>query len=267
MRLRRPIALGITAAAAALAVAGPPAATAHGGTPAARAAAREASCDAAADGTRFPVDARVHPGPDAYQPGDAPRRWSIDLTNTTGTDCAAIHPVLVLVDRDRGLRPGQIRMEFHDGTRWRPVSFEHTAEDENIGVLDDGFPGFPVGAGRTVTVGIRLAFTAAAPPGRVVADAAVVQRRGDDGDWVGESGSYRFAITEAAADETGGTAETGEAPRREGTDAPAPSRPDQLARTGRRDASLLALGATSCALLAAGTALLLASRRLRLPRL
>ncbi|WP_353942783.1 hypothetical protein ABII15_14755 [Streptomyces sp. HUAS MG91] len=250
MRLRRPIALGMTATAAALALAAPLPATAHSGAPA---AAREAACDAAADGARFPVDARIHPGPDTYHPGDGRRRWSIELTDTTGTGCTAVHPVLVLVDRNRELRPGQIRMEFHDGTRWRPVSFEHTDEDENIGVLDDGFPGFTVGAGRTVTVEIRLAFTAAARPGRVVADAAVVQRRGDDGDWVGESGSYPFTI---ADDDT----EPGSA-----TDGTDPSLPDQLAATGR-DASLLGLGITACALLASGAALVLGSRRLRTPR-
>ncbi|MEU6844754.1 hypothetical protein ABZ930_23060 [Streptomyces sp. NPDC046716] len=255
MRLRRPLALGITATAAALALAGPPPATAHGGAPVAREVSRDLSCDAAADGTRFPVDARIHPGPDTYHPGDGHRRWSIDLTNTTGSSCSAIHPVLVLVDRERKLKPRQIRLEFHDGTRWRPVPFEHTDEDENIGVLDDGFPGFPVGAGRTVTVQLRLAFTADTRPGRVVADAAVVQRRGDDGDWVGESGDYPFAIADDADADAGADEETG----------PSPSLPDQLAETGR-DASLLGLGATACALLACGGALVIGSRRLRLPR-
>ncbi|MER5950635.1 hypothetical protein ABT127_31820 [Streptomyces sp. NPDC001904] len=259
MRLRRPIALGITATAAALALTGPPPATAHSATPAARVLTRDLSCDAAADGARFPVDARIHPGPDTYHPGDDRRRWSIDLTNTTGTGCSAIHPVLVLVDRGRELRARQIRMEFHDGTRWRPVTFEHTDEDENIGVLDDGFPGFPVGAGKTVTVGLRLAFAEDTRPGRVVANAAVVQRRGDDGDWVGESGSYPFAIAGADAD-ADGDADTGSAV--DGTD---PSLPDQLAETGR-NASLAGLGATACALLAVGGALVLGSRRLRVPR-
>ncbi|MFE6890320.1 hypothetical protein [Streptomyces sp. NPDC057694] len=247
MRLRRPIALALTATAATLALAGPPPAMAHGEAPAVRESLRDISCDAAADGTRFPVDARIDPGPDAYHPGDGYRRWSIELTNTTGTSCAAIHPVLVLVDKDRKLKARQIRMEFHDGSRWRPVPFEHTDQDENIGVLDDGFPGFPVGAGKTVTAEVRLAFTAGTRPGRVVADAAVVQRRGDDGDWVGESGSYPFAIT--PADGTG----------------PSPALPDQLAATGR-DASLLGLGATACALLAAGCALMIGSRRMRAPR-
>ncbi|WP_420033838.1 hypothetical protein ACN2WE_15710 [Streptomyces sp. cg28] len=261
MRLRRPIALGITATAAALALTGPPPATAHSGGPAVRPVSRDLSrdlsCDAAADGNRFPVDARIHPGPDTYHPGDERSHWSIGLTNTTRTSCSAIHPVLVLVDRGRRLKARQIRMEFHDGTRWRPVTFEHTDQDENIGVLDDGFPGFPVGAGKTVTVEVRLAFTAGTRPGRVVADAAVVQRRGDDGDWVGESGSYPFTIAD-----TGSAGDSDSPSPVDGTD---PSLPDQLAETGR-NASLAGLGATACALLVVGGALVLGSRRLRVPR-
>ncbi|MBO1334284.1 hypothetical protein [Streptomyces sp. VRA16 Mangrove soil] len=263
MRLRRPIALGIAATAAALAPAGPLAAAADSGLPqgvtaqagpraaggamdrsaaGAATARREPSCDAAADGDDFPVRARIRKGPTAYHPGGGYRDWSIDLTNTADVSCGNIHPVLVLADPRRTLRPRQIQLEFLDGARWRPVPFERTDEGENIGVFDDGFPGVAVGSGDTVTVRVRLAFTSDTPPGRVVADAALVQRRGDDGDWVGESDDYAFAIV---------------------ADGESPSFADELAKTGP-GASALGLGAVAGALLLAGGALVAGSRRLRL---
>ena len=61
-----------------------------------------------------------------------------------------------------------------------------------------GFPGFTVGPGKTLTVKVRLALTSDAVPNEVTANAAIVQRResdGDgDGDWIGQSDDYRFAI-------------------------------------------------------------------------
>ncbi|MGC5412675.1 hypothetical protein ACPXCX_54850, partial [Streptomyces sp. DT225] len=88
---------------------------------------------------------------------------------------------------------------------------------EHIGVFggegDDAFPGFTVPAGRTVTVQVRLAFTSDTSPGRITANAAVVQRRGGgsgaggDGEWVGESEDYPFSVVEPGEDGTG-TGET-----------------------------------------------------------
>ncbi|MFJ2773383.1 hypothetical protein [Streptomyces sp. NPDC087300] len=252
MRLRSSLALGATAAAAALATAAAGATAAAAGSavrnPAAATAAwhlgdtgavRGPGC-AAADSADFPIDTRVHEGPDTYRAGGPRRNWTIDLTNTTGDSCGDVHPILVLVDRKQGLRARQIRLEFHDGTRWRPVPFERTDQDENIGVFGDGAPGFTVGPGRTVSVKVRLAFTADARPDRVVASAAVVQRRDDDGDWVGESNDYPFDIV------AGG-------PR-----TPAAA---QLAETG--PGAVLGLGATAGALLLVGGALVAGTRRLR----
>ncbi|MFF1353625.1 hypothetical protein [Streptomyces sp. NPDC058297] len=144
----------------------------------------------------FPISTRIHGGPTTYHPGGDSRTWSLDLTNETDAECAGIHPVLVLIDEKRTLETRQIRLEFSDGKRRHPVRFERTDRGENIGVFDDGFPGFRVGPGRTLTVRARLTFTSDARPNSVVANAAVVQRRDDDGDWVGESGDYRFTLTD-----------------------------------------------------------------------
>ncbi|MZD08584.1 hypothetical protein GTW43_26400, partial [Streptomyces sp. SID5785] len=136
------------------------------------------------------------------------RTWSLRLTNRTAARCAALHPVLVLVDDSRSLRPDGIRLEYRDGPRWRPVGIEHTDRDENIGVIGRDTAGFSVRPGETVTVPLRLAFGEHAGPGRVVADAALVQRRADDGDWVGESGSYAFDIVTAEDEGDGGDGNT-----------------------------------------------------------
>ncbi|WP_432177991.1 hypothetical protein [Streptomyces sp. NBC_00063] len=165
----------------------------------------------------FPIDTRIHGGPTTYRPGGGFRTWSLGLTNKTDAECASIHPVLVLIDKKRTLATRQIRLEFSDGKRRHPVRFERTDRDENIGVFDDGFPGFRVGPGKTVTVRARLAFTSDARPNSVVANAAVVQRRDDDGDWVGESGDYRFTLTDEEKD--GGGEQSGR-PRGEQRDEP-----------------------------------------------
>ncbi|MFZ3557770.1 hypothetical protein [Streptomyces sp. BH055] len=227
MRLRRPLALAATALAA----------TALGPTNEATADTGTQACAAANRGD-FPIDTRIDEGPATYHPGDAPRHFSLDLTNTTTARCADLHPVLVLVDRTRKLTPKRITMEFRDAGRWRPVTVERTGRDENIGVFD-GFPGFSVGAGDTVTVDVRLAFADGTPPDRVVANAALVRRKDDDGEWVGESDDYPFTIEEAAG----------------------PALADELARTGPR--ALLGLGAAAGALLLAGAALVVGARRLR----
>ncbi|MFZ3594787.1 hypothetical protein [Streptomyces sp. BH104] len=227
MRLRRPLALAATALAA----------TALGPTNEATADTGTQACAAANRGD-FPIDTRIDEGPATYHPGDAPRHFSLDLTNTTTARCADLHPVLVLVDRTRKLTPKRITMEFRDAGRWRPVTVERTGRDENIGVFD-GFPGFSVGAGDTVTVDVRLAFADGTPPDRVVANAALVRRKDDDGEWVGESDDYPFTIEEAAG----------------------PALADELARTGPR--ALLGLGVAAGTLLLAGAALVVGARRLR----
>ncbi|WP_406861142.1 hypothetical protein ABZO31_12025 [Streptomyces sp. HUAS MG47] len=214
----------------------------------------------------FPIDTRIHGGPAVYRPGERFATWNVDLTNTTDEACDSVHPVLALTDRDRVLRPTQIRFDFYDAhaRRWRPVTFEGTEEDENVGVFDDGFPGFAVPAGRTLTIPVRLAFRAGTAPNEVVANAAIVQRRGDDGDWVGESDDYRLVI--------GGASGPATPPKREaeGDDGltgnrvppttPTVPLPPELAQTGaRRAAAALAVGAGAAVV--AGAVLLAVVRR------
>lgn len=249
MRLRKALALSavlvaVTAATAPIAAAD--IGTGGGARPAPALPSRvEATCG---DGksTQFPIGARIRGGPAVYRTGGDAQTWYLDLTNTTGSECTAIHPVVVFTDKARALRPAHFRMEFDApgapaGTF--PVSLEHTDRDEVIAVFDggDAFSGFTVGPGGSVTVTVRLAFAANAPHGEAVADAALVQRKGDDGDWVGEAGGYRFDVE-------GPDAETGEA--------------GALAQTGRsREAWTYGAGAATA--LAVGGGLLLGARRLR----
>ncbi|MDX3849161.1 hypothetical protein [Streptomyces sp. AK02-01A] len=143
----------------------------------------------------FPIETRIHGGPAAYRPGGEAGNWYLDLTNTGAEACSDIHPVVVLTDRDRVLGTSQVKLEISDDERrWRTMSLEKSDEDEVIGVLDDGSPGFAVPAGRTVTVRARLAFAPGTRSNEIVVSAATVQRRGDDGDWVGVSNDYRFAV-------------------------------------------------------------------------
>ncbi|MET9606110.1 hypothetical protein ABZZ17_13710 [Streptomyces sp. NPDC006512] len=207
----------------------------------------EATCG---DGksTAFPIGARIRGGPPVYRAGGGAQTWLLDLTNTTNGECTAIHPVVVFTDKARALRPAHLRMEFAAPGGPHPVSLERTDRDEIIAVFDggDAFSGFSVGAGGTVTVTVRLAFAPDTPHGEVVADAALVQRRGDhgdDGDWVGEAGGYRFSV--------------------EGSQDPAEA--GSLAHTGPRDHDW-AYGAGAVAALTAGGGLLLGARRLRGPR-
>ncbi|GAA4938009.1 hypothetical protein GCM10023237_70240 [Streptomyces coeruleoprunus] len=111
---------------------------------------------------------------------------------------------------------------------------------------------------------VRLGFTADARPDQVTANAAIVQRRGDDGEWVGESGDYRFAVVPENAEE-------GEEPDRADETGAAPSplpEGEELAGTGTRRGHAhllpLATAATGCLTLGAG-ALLLAARARRRP--
>ncbi|MEV5143955.1 hypothetical protein AB0L14_05790 [Streptomyces sp. NPDC052727] len=200
MRLCTSLSLCLTAAAAVVPVVVPaPAHAASAGT--------TPSC-VAADARAFPLATRIRGGPTSYEAGGGYGTWYIDLTNTTGRTCAGIHPVVVLVDDKRALRPGQPQLDFYDGPRARPVAFESTDEQELVGVLDGaGFGGFTVPPGRTVSVRVRLALTSDTAPGQVTANAAVVQRRGQDGDWVGQSNAYRFGIDEEAEDVPEGSLE------------------------------------------------------------
>ncbi|MEU7558085.1 hypothetical protein AB0B38_07235 [Streptomyces eurythermus] len=239
MRLRTPLPLCLTATAAAAATAllpAPPSA-AHART----AAPAPPSCTAA-DARTFPLATRIRGGPASYEAGGRPRTWYIDLTNTTDRTCAGIHPVVVLVGGERALRPDHFRLDFYDGPRAHRVAFEATDAQELVGVLEGaGFAGFTVPPGRTVAVRVRFSLAPDAATGRVTANAAVVQRQGQDGDWVGESGAYRFSVTEDGDGDTGEGAE-GTDPVREarearvphppGTPAPAaPSPAPQAART------------------------------------
>ncbi|WP_028811629.1 hypothetical protein [Streptomyces flavidovirens] len=294
MRLRIALALGVTAAA--LASSGAVAAHAHADEGAAhfaepfRAAPDERpSCGDPAS-SDFPITTRLRGGPDTYRAGGAAGEWSLELTNTTGKSCRNIHPVIVLMDRERELDSGQVELEFQDGAgRWIDVPFHTTDEDEHIGVFDGGFPGFTVAADRTVTVKVRLAFDSDTAPARAVANAAVVQRQRDDGEWVGESNDYRFTITGRGGDrdtghdtDTDTDTDTDRDPDPDRSPAPehdpAPDitlddgtprireHPHALAMTGRDPGPLLALGATAGALLLAGGALVAGSRRLRAPQ-
>ncbi|QNE77119.1 hypothetical protein F0344_23140 [Streptomyces finlayi] len=165
----------------------------------------------------FPIETRIHGGPDTYASGGGYGIWFLDLTNNTSEPCRAVHPVLVLTDQGRKLAADQIQLEFSERTKragpdveYR-VSWETTDRDEQIGVFggggeDEDFPGFTVPAGRTVTVQVRMAFTSDTEPGKVTLNAAVVHRHkgsgsgSGDGEWIGESGGYPFVIVDGDPD-------------------------------------------------------------------
>ncbi|OFA56504.1 hypothetical protein [Streptomyces fradiae] len=147
------------------------------------------------DSPDFPLRARIRGGPREYAAGSGWRRWSIGLRNTTDRACRGVHPVAVLVDSTRELAAGRIHFQFYDAysRSWRPVTLETTDRHEHIAVFD-GFPGFAVPAGGTVTVGVRMRFAEGTPDNAVRLTVAAVQRRDDDGDWVGTSNDYAFTI-------------------------------------------------------------------------
>lgn len=172
-------------------------------------AGRPPSCGKESD-PDFPLKARIHGGPTAYLAGGGAGTWYLELTNTARTVCREIHPVVVLTDRDRSLTTSQLRLELADARgRWRSLSLEHTDEDEIIGVRDDGSPGYAVPAHGKITVRARLTFAAAARPNSIAMNAATVQRRGGDGDWVGESNAYRFAVRGAEGETESDRGEVG----------------------------------------------------------
>ncbi|MCL7381377.1 hypothetical protein [Streptomyces sp. 35G-GA-8] len=245
----------------------------------ARGPTREPRCGDVSD-RDFPIEARIHGGPAGFRPGGGPGTWFLDLTNTTDADCRYIHPVVVLADRDRTLAVSQVTLQIRpatsgDGGRWRTLSLEKTDEDEIVGVLNDGFPGFVVPEGRTVTVSARLAFAADARPNRVVMSAATVQRRGRDGDWVGESNTYDFAVgsggvngdratsDKEVADNEKGHREKGH--REKGHKEKRADAPPELARAGTGN-DLIGRIAAATALVTAGVVLVVGVRRLRTGR-
>ncbi|MFF4230207.1 hypothetical protein [Streptomyces sp. NPDC001820] len=244
--------------------AGPSAAATRPAPPGKR-PADQPTCGKAPD-RDFPIDTRIHGGPPTHHAGGGFETWSVDLANTTGEACQNIHPVIIITGHDPGLTPARITLEFYDdkAALWRPVALETTAEGEVVGVLDDDgrFPGFAVPARKSVTAKVRFRLAADAPPNQVTVNAAVVQRQGDDGDWVGESGDYSFAVLGA---DGSGTEPSGIAPSRtDGSRTDAGVTPDELAGTG--DGSLMRLGGALGAVLLGGGVLLLASRRLRTGR-
>ncbi|MFC4500483.1 MULTISPECIES: hypothetical protein [Streptomyces] len=279
MRLCTTVSLCLAAAAAALLPA-----PAH---------AADASACAGQESGIFPLTTRLHGGPDTYQAGGGYGTWYLDLANTTRRTCTGVHPVVVLVDTAHALRPSQPHLDFYADGRPHPVHFESTDEDELVGAFTDGpaFPGFTVGPGKTLTVKLRLALTSDTTSDDITLNAAVVQRHGDDGDWIGQSNDYRFTVEPTAAatgteesdtTDTAGTAEPTPEPSPAGTsgttgpsgpsDAPSPTGSPQptgapsladeaaeLARSGLASTAGL-LTVTAC-LLAAGAAILLARRR------
>ncbi|MGA4862001.1 hypothetical protein ACPB9J_05105 [Streptomyces lavendulocolor] len=268
MRLRNATAPGAAVAVAVLALT---AAAPADGTATFEAAVpdRQPACGTPS-AAEFPIRTHIVGGPASYRPGGGFHTWTVELTNTTAEPCRNIHPVIVFTDRTRALKPGQIQLEFYEGAderggggRQHPVVIEKTDESELVGVLDAGaageaagtagvgvtgtgtgsarggdrFRGFVVAPGRTVTVPVRLAFTSDAPPDTITANAAVVQRRGGDGDWVGESADYRFALVH---------------------DEPASRFAEELPRTGRN--VLVIAGASVLAFLLGAGTLALAGR-------
>ncbi|MEU2129374.1 hypothetical protein [Streptomyces sp. NPDC018352] len=246
-RTRHGFALGLVAASVVLGgTSVAPASAASSATPVASPGSTTADQQPACgdpEAKDFPISTRIHGGPDTYASGGGYGTWFLDLTNTTTESCRGIHPVLVLTDEDRRLTADQIQLKFSEqgspGTEHR-VTWETTDEDEHIGVFGgeggDSFDGFTVPAGRTVTVQVRMAFTSDTSPGRMTANAAIVQRQRvasgtagkagkDDGAWVGESEDYPFTVVDESdgsetsdtsdADEMAGTTGTGEVP---GTD-------------------------------------------------
>ncbi|MER6617181.1 hypothetical protein [Streptomyces xantholiticus] len=221
----------------------------------------------------FPIKTRIHGGPATVRAGSGFHSWSVELANSTRESCDRIHPVLVLTARDRSLTADRVTLEFHDqeADRWRPVTLERTMQDEFVGVFDDGFQGFVVPGGKTVTVRTRLSVAVGTAANEVTVNAAVVQRKGDDGDWVGESGDYRFAVLEGDRDggesleptpaRSAGVPPTAPTPTTGPAEESPPSTHDQLATTGSDSLARVGIG-VAVILLSSGL-LVFVARRLR----
>jgi hypothetical protein len=173
---------------------------------------------------RFPVATALGGGDGAaLRAGGARHNLTLRLRNASDRPCRGVHPVAVFSREDGGrLRPGAIRLKFYDAEarRWRSVAFERTGADESAGVFAAGFRGFALPAGGSREVPVRLGFAADASAGRVTVNVTTVQRRGDDGEWIGQSEDYEVGI-EPGRSCCGGTAPPG---RPESSELPAPPR-------------------------------------------
>lgn len=140
MRLRKtsPFALTAVAPALGLGLAPPPAVQAL--MPLGPTASPRPTC-AAPDTRAFPIKTRIHGGPDAYDVGGDFRTWYIDLTNTTAHTCGNIHPIVVLVDSKRTLRPEQARLEFYEGSARIPSSSRRATRTRTSGRSTTGSRG------------------------------------------------------------------------------------------------------------------------------
>ncbi|WP_326796069.1 hypothetical protein OG946_11775 [Streptomyces sp. NBC_01808] len=184
---------------------------------------------------RFPVRTALHGDGAALRAGGARGELTLRLHNTSAGACRDVHPVAVVSHETGGrLRPADIRLEFHDGQarRWRSVAFERTGADESAGVFAGGSRGFVLRAGESREVRLRVGFAEGAPPGRVTVNVTTVQRRGDDGEWVGQSKDYETGIERGrrCCGETGEPEEATERPAepREGATPERPRRrPEQ----------------------------------------
>ncbi|MFE3493550.1 hypothetical protein ACFXOS_10610 [Streptomyces sp. NPDC059175] len=278
MRLRPVLAAGaVSAALAPVILAGQPPARVAEPPPFARAApgasalpvaaTQQPSCGDARS-TGFPISTKVLTGPVEYRAGAGAQEFTVGLTNTTAGACRNVHPVVVLTGRDQALAPDHIRMEFYDGAAgtWRPVVLVPTDQGEAVGAFGaepgTGFAGFALAGHEVVTVRVRLAFLADAHPGSVVANAAVVQRRGADGDWVGESDDYRFSVIAAGAAPRPSTSSREPGGDPDGRRTPPPA-PHELAATGIASRYAIGLPVAACALLIGAVALRSAARRFR----
>jgi hypothetical protein len=236
----------------------------------------------AAHAADFPVHARLtgNGGSPAYRPGDAPRGLTVHLSNTTRTARRDVHAVIVLVDRERKLTPGNITLQYRDAAHrtWRAVPLTHTGNDENVGVVggEDG-PGMTLAPRQSAAVELRLRFGRGTRPGHVAASATVMQREraGADGEWVGQSEPYEFDIVAPVPGPGPGPSPgrgtgpgpgpgprpgpgPGPRPAPETTRPPqAPAEAPQMAATGAAERAALA----AAGLLIGGAALVIAARR------
>ncbi|TJZ55988.1 hypothetical protein FCH28_12025 [Streptomyces piniterrae] len=239
------------------------------------------------DSPEFPIASRVSGGPAVYSAGGDWQTWRLELRNTTTAACEDVHPVVVLTDTQRVLRPARIRLEFRDTAGgWRPVPFEATDLDEQIGVFGKGDEkgeekrggvgrGLTVPGKGTLTVPVRMRFEPGTSAERITANVTTVQRRGSDGEWIGQSGDYRFAVRPSASAPatpmtpmTPMTPATPGRPPQPGTSPGGPQRPPrapaespELAATGH--GSLFGIGVMVAGLLAGGVVLVAAARGLR----
>ncbi|MFG3304131.1 hypothetical protein [Streptomyces wuyuanensis] len=222
----------------------------------------------------FPIATRIVRGPEEYRAGGDAHEFSVELSNTTAQPCLDIHPVVVLAGQGRAVPPDRVRLEFFDGAAriWRPVTIEKTDQGEAVGAFgagSGGFAGLSLPAGGTFSVRVRLAFPdRTTAPDAVVANAAVVQRRGADGDWVGQSNDYRFDIvgpepTDRPSEPAGEPSESRAPGDGNGKDGSAWQNAHELAATGTRPWHSVGMATAGGVLLVGAVVLLMMRRRSR----